>query len=232
MMTAEEFINNLCASELYNLSWVDNLTGKPKEGRLNTIITYINEGILKLYDKFSLKKDQVYLFPFPHKYVYKITSEHMMESSLEPDYDHYLWKGVVEKFEDNLLRILNVHNSDGHELPMNDPDQEFSVFTPFYNILQLSDFEKDWKLSITYVASPPKIKTIDDKIDLPSVLYPVLSSYVAHKAYDTINTPESTQISTKYYQLYMNGINELIQSDTVNYSIAYDPAKFIRGGWI
>lgn len=227
----EDFIKEISVSELYNISWIDDLTGNPKSSRIPTIISYINEGLLKLYDKFSLKKDQVYLFPYQHKFTYKISSEHNMDEDAIPTYSKYLWKGINEKFDDNLLRIINVYNSDGHELPINDPNTRFSVFIPFFNLLQLSDFEKDWKLSITYVASPKVIKTINDKIDLPSILFPALINYVAYKAYNTINTAESYQVSSKYFQLYTNDINELIQSDTANYSTAYNPIKFNKGGW-
>lgn len=231
MITVKEFINTISASELYNLAWVDELSGELTSNRVNTILSFINEGLLALYDRFALKKDQIYLFPYTGKFVYKISSEHMMESSLKSDYTHYLWKGVNETFTDNLIRIVNVFTSSGFELPLNDYSLRFHVSTPYYNVIQLSDYEKDWKFSITYAASPDKIKNLDDKIDIPSVLIPVLTSYVAYKAYNTINTPESSQITSKYLQLYTSQIDSLVFTDSVNQEKAEVPFKFIRGGW-
>lgn len=229
--TVKDFIDQISLSELYNISWVDNLTGKIHENRIPSIINYINEGLGILFDKFSLKKDQIFLFPVPYKFNYKITSDHMMSEDLIPDYDHYLWKGVDETFDDNLIRIVDIHNSDGHNLPLNDPSDYFSVFIPFYNEIQLSDFQADWELSITYIASPPKLKTINDKIDIPSVLVPALISFVSYKVYNIFNTAEATQTASKYLQMYMSQVNEVVNSDTANYSVPDNPTKFYNRGW-
>lgn len=230
--TVKEFITKMGLSELYNLSWVDNLTGEVNEKRIPTLISFINEGLENLSNKFSLKKDSIYLFPYPHKFTYKITSEHMMDENLIPDFDHYLWKGLDETFTDNLLRIVEIQNSDGDILPLNDPTNKFSVFTTYFNEIKLLDFKEGWEYLITYIASPDKVTSIKDILDIPPVLIPALTAYVAYKAYDMINTAESIQISSKYFQLYTNQINEIITSDSINDFIPYNPNKFCKRGWV
>lgn len=231
-MTVQDLLINLGRSELYNSAWCDDLTGLVKEERIPTIISYINEGLLDLHDKFPLKIDTVYLDLVPGKTTYEISSEHQMDSDMKPTWNKYLWKGHNKKYEDNLLKIIEIYTTSGRELSINNDLDPLSIVTPTYNTIKIPNYKKSWELCITYLAKHAVIKDINDKIVLPPTLEPALQTYVAYKVYNAINSAEAVQTSSRYATVYNNFIKEALESDNVNSAYRVNNSKFFIRGWV
>ena len=113
-MKVQEFIKTLGYGVLSNLGSVaDEDTLEIKASAVPRIVHFINEGLLRLYNRFPLKVSTVFIELTENKTVYTITKEHFLTieeyGEERHDYDKYLWGGYdTPEFKDDLLRIDEV----------------------------------------------------------------------------------------------------------------------------
>jgi hypothetical protein len=63
--------------------------------------------------------------------------------------------------DDDLLRVLEIYDEDGEEIPLNNRRLLTSIFTPSYDILNMTpDVPTEYR-TIVYQASHPKIVVTD-----------------------------------------------------------------------
>lgn len=232
-MTLKELISRLAYGELSNLSWSYN--GTIKEDKIVPLVQFINETLNKLYSKFYCKQDSILLEPVDGKTEYEISKEHLMDSTLTPTYDKYLFKPGDKPFNDDILRILRVITSTGMKLPINDPLEKYSVYTPLYNKLQCPKLEPNWELEIVYAAKHPELiydENSDPEIELPDFLIPALCAYVAYMIHSNMNTEVAVANAQKYLSLYNSILAEAVESDIVSNPKETDKFKFLIRGWI
>lgn len=235
-MTLQELLDYLAVNELSNaqLSYINGNTGKILDGKVPAVVNFINEGLTKLYDTFFLKESNLFVELMVGKTSYALKSEHDLGERLQPDFDHYLWKGSGEKFEDDLLKILKVVTTSGINLPINDNTSRFTVYTPYHNVIQIPNFTEGWELCVTYQANHRKLssESLNDLVEVPTQLLPALCAYVAHKAFSNMSTEASIQNSEKYYQSYARTVNDTVMSNGVNNMYIEPECKFYKGGWV
>lgn len=233
-MTLNDCLNTLALGVLSNLSIVDTTTNKIKENKLDKIIEYINEGLYKLYNTFSLKEDFIYIELIEGKTRYEISSKHMIPQGGEADYNHYLFKGL-EEFNDNLARILSIDSTlDNYSYTLNDPLSNYSIQIPTYNTIVVPTYIQDESLLIKYIATPDKLTSEDlsKEIKLPPFLETALINYVAFLVHSHINTVEAVQNAQKYFSSFTAIINDVISSGTGSINLENSTYKFTTGGWI
>lgn len=230
-MNLQDLLVRLAYGELNNLSWSYN--GTIKEDKIPYLIGFIKETLDKLYSKFYCKQDSILLEPVDGKTEYEITSDHLMDKDLTPTYDKYLFKPGDKPFNNDILRILRVITSTGIKLPINDPLEKYSVYTPFYNKLQCPKLEPNWELEIVYAAKHPELSYEDNtEIELPDFLIPALCAYVAYMVHSNMNTETAVANAQKYLSLYNSILAELIESDIVKMPKESDKFKFLIRGWV
>ena len=233
-MTIRELLKFLSVSELSNLS----VTRNPAEYGINenfeeAIVNFCFEGLNKLYSNYYLKEDSIYLEVIDGKTRYEITKDHLMNGSLEADYDHYLWKPQDKPFNNDILRIIRIIDSTGKILPLNNPEKFNSVFTPQYNSIDIQNLTEEHELEIIYAAKHPPLSLEENTvIELPASLIPALRAYVAYLVHMNMNTETAVQNAQKYLNQYNLVITENITSD-IPFSRNDDRAcKFVLGGWV
>lgn len=233
-MTIKELMKLLSVSEISNLNWVDNAeeTGIREKYR-ESVVNFIYEALNKIYSLYYLKEDSIYLEVIDGKVEYDLTSEHLMDESLEADYDHYLWKPGHKPFNDDILRIIRIIDSTGNLLPLNNPEKFNSVFTPLYNRIHINNLDDEIELEIIYAAKHPKLSLEEDSvIELPVSLIPAIRAYVAYLIHMNMNTENAVQNAQKYLNQYNLIISENVQSD-IAFSRSDDrDCKFVLGGWV
>lgn len=232
-MRLEQLMKLLAVAELSNVSWSDFQEKKIQDEYKEPLKVFIQEALNKLYGHFYLKEDSIYLEPVDGKVVYDITSDHLMDTSLEPDYDHYLWKPGHKPFEDDILKIIRIIDSSGQMLPLNNPEKSNSVFTPLFNRIHLGELNDGLELEIIYAAKHPPLSLEENSIiELPVSLIPAVRAYVAYLVHMNMNTENAVQNAQKYLNQYNLIISENVQSDISFVSKDERNTKFVLGGWV
>lgn len=233
-MTLKELMKTLSFGELSNLSWIDkNEECGILKDKQEAVISFIYEGLNKLYSLFYLREDSIYLELIEGKVEYEIDSKYLMDKTLEADYDHYLWKTGDKPFNNDILRIIRIISSTGEILPLNNPEKFNSVFTPSYNKIHVNNLNPEWELEIIYAAKHPELSLEKNTvIELPLQLIPAIRAYVAYLVHMNMNTEIAVTNAQKYLNQYNLIVSENIQSDSAFSSNDSRDCKFVLGGWV
>ena len=217
-MTLKELMKTLSFGELSNLSWIDkNEECGVLKDKQEAVISFIYEGLNKLYSLFYLREDSIYL--------------ELIEGKV--DYDHYLWKTGDKPFNNDILRIIRIISSTGEILPLNNPEKFNSVFTPSYNKIHVNNLNPEWELEIIYAAKHPELSLEENTvIELPLQLIPAIRAYVAYLVHMNMNTEMAVKNAQKYLNQYNLIVSENIQSDSAFSSNDSRDCKFVLGGWV
>lgn len=179
------------------------------------IITNINLGLIELYKRFPIKLSEVIVQLNSRRTHYTISSAHA-ESNKPIDGnsdDYYVMDSLYYPFKDDLNQIEVVYNEEGEELPLNDENLTYSLFTVGHNVLLHPYPENENAISVIYRASAPLL-VVDGEltqiVEIPDHLLELLTTYVAYKTFASIslNSPEATGYFTKF-EASCNLINNL-----------------------
>lgn len=234
-MNIEQLFADLSFGELSSLALASEGNGVITDAGKERIIRFANDGLLKLYTRFVLKEDDVLV-----EMVDWITSYHLLLKFAESQADTstqsnlYIKDLFEEPFKEDVIRILNVFNSFGQELPLNDEGNIYSVFTPQGNVLQVPNPLNGEALSISYQAKHPTLTLADQTadIELPDVLMSALRSWIAYRAFGQLNTQEALMISQGHQAAYEAVCSEVLTLDLVSTSQATSSQRFDKNGWI
>ena len=233
-MKLSEILTLVLYRNVLNTCYVDNKTHQFNEDKLPAIITFLNESLLKLYSKFTLKVDSIWVHLQESRVNYPLTKEHIIPKWEEPSYDKYLWKGFEETFKDDVIKILDVYDNKENKLLINDPEELMSVYTPMYNILEVSSRFPTQVLNVTYQAAPDKIvysPEHDTEVYLPDLLVGALVAYTNYLIFASIGSPASMQQAQVFLAEYQNIVDELIETDSINPQYSTNTEKFYKRGW-
>ena len=234
-MNVGNLFEMLSYGELKNLSMSSEGGGSIREEDQHTIILYANEALTRLYSRFILKEKDVLVELVGH-----VTNYHLIKQYAETCYDEevvpypYIKDLGREPFEEDVIKILSVINSNGEELPLNDTENPMSLFTPQATVLQVPRPVERQSLGILYQARHPELRQdeTDGAIELPLVLQGALTSYIAHKVYGGMNTQEAMAVSQTHYANYEAICSEAVDKDLVNTSVSQTNTRFQKRGWI
>lgn len=185
------------------------------------MIDNINMALTKMHTKFPLIEQQVVLQQYEHIAVYTLDSQFAETNTTSNEPYKYIKDSKYEPFNDNILRIDRVYNECmDYKLPINDPNDCCSVFTPAYNKLQVPTPEKENALIIVYRGDHTQIPvTVTDptviKINIPKYLDEALLAYVGHRYLSGKNTELTSNLSSKLYAKYLSICNEIEERNLV-----------------
>lgn len=232
-MLVSAFIQRLTNTTLRNLGITDSVVSRTLNPEYREeIISYINSGLLELYNKFQLKVDSLFIELQEGKTRYQISSDHNMDIWKEPDREKYIWKTTEDKFTDDLVKILLVRDHSAREIPLNDPNAVISVFTPEFNVIELPSHFPIQIISVDYQCKHKPVSKDTDEIVLPDSLYDCLAYYVAAQCCSNMNSESGINNATKYSQLYSNSIQSFDELGTLEPKHTPSFKKFYLGGWV
>lgn len=231
-MQLQKFLSKLTNTTLRNLGVSEGITEKTLNSEYRAeIIEYINSGLNELYNKFQLKVDYIFLELQEGKTRYPLTSAHDMTNWSAPARELYIWKDSEDSFKDDLVKVIMVRDHSGIEIPLNDPNELFSVYTPEFNVLEVPVHFPRQIITIDYQAKHPIVSEDTDEIQLPDGLYDVLAYFVAMQACSNMNSEGSVSNANKYAQLYENAITNFEALGTYEPKHRESYAKFYTRGW-
>lgn len=178
------------------------------------IINNINLALIEIYTVLPIETSQVNLQLYEEIGLYTLHSDFAETNTESVEDPKYILDETNDPFTNDILLITNVFNEAGDEYPINEINEEFSVFTPSYNTIQVPFSQDTNAVDIIYRAAPTLIPTtgVDPAttwVPIPYQLSNALISYVLHKIFSTINVGENNQAGI-YYNKYLAAI-ELVK---------------------
>jgi len=170
------------------------------------IISLMNLALIEVYGKFSILQEEqvITIIPGKTRYILQENSQKVLQA---------YWRDINKE-------PLNGHDQ-WYDAPINDINNDDSVFTPQPYILHIPNPVGGRVYSIMQIVSPPYItkENIDtmDFIFPPQFLEPFVN-YAAYRAYKSMNGDEQSEIGS-HYRAYMNSCKEVYKKGLVQYSI-------------
>ena len=233
-MQIKDLYRNLSHGVLKNLTMSGEGSGDIREKDRGSVILAANESLLRIYSRFMLREKDVLI-----QQQVGITNYHLLkrfatftEDSTETK--RYILDMGLEPFEEDVIKILTVYNSDGYQMPLNDNEAAYSLFTPQANVLQVPNPEPDKALSVLYQARHPELVAtkLEQPIELPDVLHGAFYAHIGFQIYEAMGTAEAQGRAMGLFQQYQMITDDALANDSVQTSISTSNSRFEKRGWV
>jgi hypothetical protein len=236
-MKLGDLYQDLSHGELSNLHLSGEGDGTIAPNRQGKLLLYTNDGLLRLFSRFVLKENDVLVHLHQEITFYHLLPRFAVNYQPTGEEDNepirYLTDLPSERFKGDVIKILQVYDSKGCRLPLNDVENIFSVFTPQSNVLQVVAPVADTVLSVQYQARHVKLTgDLEEEIVLPDVLYDPLRAFVSYRVFSDMNTQDSSSKAQEHLANYESMCNSVREGDLVGTSISTSNTRFHARGWI
>jgi hypothetical protein len=236
-MKVTDLFRNLSHGVLSNLALAGDGNGTIVDAAQPKIILYTNEGLLRLYGRFVLKTADLLLEQQEHITFYhllpKFSQQYVPGSGEASQPYRYILDLPREKFEGDVIKVLEVYTSEGQKLPLNDTALPFSLFTPQAELLQVPSPVHGQVLSVVYQAKHKLLSgELEEEVVIPDILLGALTSYVAYNVFSHMNTAATTQKAQEHLANYESVCAEASRMDLTSASQSQTNTRFEARGWI
>lgn len=204
-MTGLELINNLLDSSLHTLMLGQENSVVVENTHFDALLVALNEGLSKLYDRFSVDVVKGYISLVQGTYTYDLA--------------------LLEDFG----KLISLRYNE-EQLPM---DESTGIFMKNYHEIYVpSGFVGS--LGIDYKKKSKKITkaNIDEMLPINLSMCTALSNYITYKMLMLSASDNSRSLAGDYLKLFESQCIELVNTDTLNSSSIVVNSKFTRNGWI
>ena len=232
-MKVEDLFSRLSYGELSNLSIGNEGRGSIRTEDIPKVMAHVNDGLLRIYSRFVLVTKQLLIEQVRH-----ITNYHLILKYAESSGSDVPWPYIKdlpdEPFKGDVIKILEVHDSLGHEFVLNDKDDPRSLLTPAPVVLQVPDPKAGISLAVQYQARHDILNNedIEQEIDIPFVLEGALQSFVAYKIFSHMNGQDNQVKSQEHLNTYDGICVDVEARDLVNATFATSHHKLEERGFV
>ena len=167
--------------QVIDLAKSSELTGLPAASKDETVLGFINLGVLELYKRFTLKVEEWLVALEDDKSYYTAPEDFM-----------WIIAAYGEVGSDSVEQV-NI-------LPVNEEDNPLSINTVGWNKIQVPLSVTGAYISVIYAATPEHYSITDTNktIDIPPQMMEALLAYIGWRANSTIDTGVQTEDSVWY----------------------------------
>lgn len=243
-MNVTDLFTNLSLGELSNTSIGMDGAGTISAAGQPRIIRHANDGLLRLFSRFILLEKDVLVEQQEAQTRYLLSSASALSKYTLPATrptvptfpsvrKPYILDSAACPFLDDVIKILEVYDSFGRKLVLNDEENRDSVFTPQPKLLQVPRPVPGAALGVKFQAKHPQltVEDLEQDIDLPEVFDSALTAFIAWRVYSDMNTQEAGAKAQEHQLNFETICNEAVTNDLVNSSISTTNIKFDRRGW-
>lgn len=235
-MNVSDLFTTLSLGELSNLCMGEDGAGNIPEKYLPRVIGHANSGLVKIYTRFILSVKSLYIDQQEGRTTYPLLAKYALVAGAGIDlgWEKPFINDLGETFEDDVIKVLNVWDGFGRHLPLNDEGDKDSIFTPKPKVLRVPRAVPGVSLSVEYQAKhvPLTLDKLEQELDLPEILEPALTAYIAWQIYAYMNTQEAQGIASGHQTTFESVCQETVITDAVNTSISTTNIKFHKRGWV
>lgn len=231
-MNLLDLYKSLALGELKNLAMVQDGTIIDEER--STIILHANEGLKRLYTRFLMAEDTLFLEQRGFLTSYNLTSKYAQSNYVSGAGHSFYINDLGKPFKDDLLRVMTVWDEYGQPLPLNDQTKFTSVFTPHPTLLQVPHPKDGAPLQIQYQAGHEKLVEDDpeQEITLPQFLTGALNAFIASKVFSHMNTQENTIKAAEHRKAFDTICIEVVEQDLITTGASNSGVRFENNGWV
>lgn len=191
------------------------------------IVDYINLGLIALYSRFLLKVDEALIALQSDKTLYHLDGS---------DGNIVTVNGAPIE-DDSVVTIIDAYD-EGGRVPLNELEDERSIYTPTYNSVQIPITGDGAMVSILYQAHPEEIVFVDagegvateTTVQLPKQLLEPLLHYIGYRAHGSMDSSVQADAQT-HYQNFLFSCNEAVKLGLVEVdNLGSRPIN--KGGWV
>ena len=234
-MNLEKLYAQLSMGALSNLNFAEEGMGTIAEQHRPMVVMFTNEALLRLYSRFILLTKDLLVEQYAHITYYHLRKRFAYSNWVPLEEKvAYIVDQPEDPFTEDVIKILQVSDSRGAVLPLNDAEHVDSVYTPQAKLLQVPRPKAGVALSILYQARHPEVtgEDLEQEIDVPDVLLSALLAYVGYQAFASVNTEVSLMKSQEQLALYETLGTEAEDKDLVSTSISSTNVRFNKRGWV
>ena len=236
-MLLSDFFTVLSTGELSGVVLGNRNGAGIAEEDYSTVVSHLNLGLTALHTRLLLREEEVFVQEYDHIQLYRLSSQFAVSNTASTAPTKYIVDSVFQPFRDNVLKIEQVFNEIGLDLPINDPNNRLSVHTPQYNCLQIPFAEASNAVSVIYRANHPKIvigagfDPAQVTLEIPDPVVEALALYISARAFSA-NAADGGMKNinlalTRYEQL----VQQLEQLDFLNTNGGTN-LKLRDNGWV
>lgn len=213
-MKLRDLFTKLSYGELSNLSMSGEANGTIAEASHPRLIHAVNDALKDMFSRLHLYERELLIQSLEWKAIYYLRKEHaMMDPTVGPL--KYIVDTPQNLFTGDVVKVLSVANEVGANLPLNDATQWASVFTPYFDTVQLNHPGADQVFSVTYQALHPELlvevaeddDVLEQDIRVPSILEEMLRLKVAQGIFSPMSgqdfTVKAQQLEAAYELRYI-----------------------------
>jgi hypothetical protein len=238
-MKVAEFFTKLATSELNNLSIGELYQNQIHRDHWTKLINHMNDGLIDIYTQFSLSKKQIIIEQVEGMTEYPLERKYAETSRSFVKY-HFIKDNLTDPFEEDVISILEVYDKYGNKIPLDDSNHPASYFLVRPDCLQIPNPLDYEAIAVTYQAKHPKlehslrprIKVLDQDIELPFYLETALQKYVASQIYSNMNGADNMTKGQELFTAYALICNKLLEKDTLHQTEVNTSTKLHDRGFI
>lgn len=238
-MKIVDLFRQLSYGKLSNLAISNEGSGEIVKEKWPQLVQYTNEALLALHSRFLLSEKTLLIELVNHITNYHLRRKYAETSGSDVDWP-YIKDLPNEPFEEDLIRVLQVFDSEGRLLPLNDVENPRSLFTPQPNILQVPNPVGGTEICLVYQATHRRLddrldgpdNILDQQIDLPIYLENPLALYIAYKVFSDMNGQENIIKGQEYLAAYEAACLEIEHRDLVNQTYHTSHSKLEQRGFV
>lgn len=232
-MKLSQLLQELSFSEFSNIALGVDGTGEIKEDRIPSIVTAINNALLRIYSKFLQNHRMLTMVKLSGQTKYVLSSEFAESTgALVP-----FILDAADPFTDDILKIVSISYREPGCNEFLDVDKRFrkkpiTVNIPRTIILP-NEVPEDELLYVKYRASHPVVVYENDTyIECPAPAYEAIKAYVAYKEYAAMNTETGVAKGQEYRVLFDTICAELVDRDTIGVTEENKDTRFEDRGFV
>ena len=213
-----DILNNLTYSELsqYSVGGADD--GGISETNYPKIMSAINRAVNQIQKDLSLNENTVRIIMVEGILTYPIHSKYSLTNGTEPIL--FVDDSIFAPFENDILRIRQIYNKEGRELPINTRNNIDSVYVPQHNVVQVPYPKTGDVLGVVYSRfTQPTVTTQDEAqvtyLPIPDYTLDALYAYVAAKMTAGITTEQEISDSQVWMREYETQIAKIQHSPSI-----------------
>lgn len=192
-MTLEQLFSRLSLGVLANLAIGNEGQGTIPTQHHRRVAMMVDNALVQLYARFNLLEREMVIrvyggwteYPFEKKYADS-------DPTLGPK---FIEDSLANPFTEDVMKILEIFNTWGEEIAMNDPGDPASLFTPNSRLLLVPTPVDGDCYHLLYQAYHPRLAatapvSLAHPILVPPLLLPAVEHHVAYQVFSAMSGPE------------------------------------------
>lgn len=206
-MTIQDVIDLAVKGELKKLAVKDDV---------DSIVSFINLGLIELYKRFPLDTEEVVI---------------ALGQATVPTDAYQMVSNTIYEMPSDLMYIIGAYEEDGSEININKEDDPFSIMTISWNKIQVPVATVGANIGVVYVKTPTFLSSADvaEELPLPVQLVEALLHYIGYRGHGSIDGNIQAENNT-HYQRFEASINRAKMLGVVTQDGPLD--RDTKGKWV